>query len=104
MREDKINTPVIKIQKLVRGWLVRVKYKKTVAASRIQRVAKGYLTRKKYENIKWAAIILQSTIRTLEERRKYLAVIDRVRVERREKKRYSQMEEEKQRQLEVVCK
>eukprot|EP01114_Cavostelium_apophysatum_P017815 TRINITY_DN5376_c0_g1_i1.p1 TRINITY_DN5376_c0_g1~~TRINITY_DN5376_c0_g1_i1.p1 ORF type:complete len:951 (-),score=287.82 TRINITY_DN5376_c0_g1_i1:42-2894(-) len=63
LREKKLNVPAVTIQRIVRGWLTRLYYKKTRAAVRIQTVGRGWLRRRAYHAKKSAALVLQNEMR-----------------------------------------
>ncbi|XP_063151903.1 unconventional myosin-Vb isoform X3 [Candoia aspera] len=77
LRADKFRAATIMIQKTVRGWLQRGKYRKTrEAVMRIQRYTRGYLARRLADHLRKtrASIILQKQYRMLRIRRAYQSI------------------------------
>uniref|UniRef100_A0A670ZPX2 Myosin VB n=1 Tax=Pseudonaja textilis TaxID=8673 RepID=A0A670ZPX2_PSETE len=77
LRADKFRSATIMIQKTVRGWMQRRKYRKTrEAALIIQRFTRGYLARRLADHLRKtrAAIIFQKQYRMLRIRRAYQAI------------------------------
>ncbi|XP_013918012.1 PREDICTED: unconventional myosin-Vb, partial [Thamnophis sirtalis] len=77
LRADKFRAATIMIQKTVRGWMQRRKYRKTrEAALSIQRFTRGYLARRLADHLRKtrAAIIFQKQYRMLRIRRAYQAI------------------------------
>ncbi|XP_070599668.1 unconventional myosin-Vb isoform X1 [Erythrolamprus reginae] len=77
LRADKFRAATIMIQKTVRGWLQRRKYRRTrEAALIIQRFTRGYLARRLADHLRKtrAAIIFQKQYRMLRKRRDYEAI------------------------------
>uniref|UniRef100_A0A670ZRU9 Myosin VB n=1 Tax=Pseudonaja textilis TaxID=8673 RepID=A0A670ZRU9_PSETE len=75
LRADKFRSATIMIQKTVRGWMQRRKYRKTrEAALIIQRFTRGYLTVRKKGDQAGTAIIFQKQYRMLRIRRAYQAI------------------------------
>ncbi|KAG8131257.1 putative MYO5B variant protein, partial [Naja naja] len=77
LRADKFRAATIMIQKTVRGWMQRRKYRKTrEAALIIQRFTRGYLARRLADHLRKtrAAIIFQKQYRMLRIRRAYQAI------------------------------
>ncbi|XP_029025243.1 unconventional myosin-Vb isoform X2 [Betta splendens] len=75
LRADKFRAACIKIQKTVRGWLQRVRYRKICkSAITLQRYGRGYLARRYAEFLRLsrAALICQKQYRMVGERRAYL--------------------------------
>ncbi|CAJ1069869.1 unconventional myosin-Vb isoform X4 [Xyrichtys novacula] len=77
LRTDKFRAACIKIQKTVRGWLQRVRYRKIQKmAITFQRYGRGYLARRYAEFLRLtrAAIICQKQYRMVRDRRTFLRV------------------------------
>ncbi|KAM3845124.1 unconventional myosin-Vb isoform 2-T2 [Vipera latastei] len=77
LRADKFRAATIMIQKTVRGWMQRRKYRKTrEAALSIQRFTRGYLARRLADHLRKtkAAIIFQKQYRMLRIRRAYQTI------------------------------
>ncbi|XP_023254946.1 unconventional myosin-Vb-like, partial [Seriola lalandi dorsalis] len=77
LRADKFRAACIKIQKTVRGWLQRVRYRKICkTAITLQRYGRGYLARRyaEYLRLTRAALVCQKQYRMVRERRSFLRV------------------------------
>ncbi|KAM6475025.1 unconventional myosin-Vb isoform 4-T4 [Liasis olivaceus] len=77
LRADKFRAATIMIQKTVRGWLQRGKYRKTREATmKIQRFTRGYLARRLADHLRKtrASIILQKQYRMLRVRHAYQTI------------------------------
>ncbi|XP_053159330.1 unconventional myosin-Vb isoform X2 [Hemicordylus capensis] len=77
LRADKFRAATIMIQKTVRGWFQRVKYRKMrEAAVRIQRYTRGHLARRLADRLRKtrAAIVFQKQYRMLRIRRAYQTI------------------------------
>ncbi|XP_053267355.1 unconventional myosin-Vb isoform X1 [Pleuronectes platessa] len=77
LRADRFRGACIKIQKTVRGWLQRVRYRKIrKMAVTLQRYGRGYLARRyaEYLRLTRAALVCQKQYRMVRDRRAYLRV------------------------------
>lgn len=63
LREKQLQIPAKTIQRVARGWIARLKYKKTKAILKIQRRVRTWLKKVRYQRIRNAAIFIQGRIR-----------------------------------------
>ncbi|CAN9504644.1 unnamed protein product [Ophioblennius macclurei] len=77
LRTDRFRSACIKIQKTVRGWLQRVRYRKIrKSVMLLQRYGRGYLARRYAEFLRLtrAALICQKQYRMVKQRREFLKI------------------------------